>query len=247
MFKNGIELSSSHTLGPRRAAQRFTYSLKTEKILYDVTEIKVLLYGSLAKTGIGHGTDMAIQLGLSGDDPVTFDVKNIRAKLNDIAVMKKILLSGLHEVDFDPREDIEFLFGESLPYHPNALTFLVNLRNGDPIAETYYSVGGGFVVKENEETNRFKAPQFPFPINTAGDLLHWCIKTGLSIHEVVMENENAWRNEQETKDQLTGIWKVMKECIYQGCNTEGTLPGGLSVRRRAAGLNKKLLKDSSYS
>jgi L-serine dehydratase len=243
MFKIGIGPSSSHTLGPWRAAQRFTESLKAEKILYEVKEVKVLLYGSLAKTGVGHGTDMAVQLGLGADDPVTFEVTSIHAKLNDIASMKKILLGGLHEVDFDPREDIEFLFGETLPYHPNALTFLATLTNGESLAETYYSVGGGFVVKENEEFRISGAPQFPFPINTADDLLHWCIKTGLAIHEVVMENENAWRPEQETRDRLIRIWTVMKDCIYQGCNTEGTLPGGLSVRRRAAGLNKKLLKN----
>ena len=247
MFKIGIGPSSSHTLGPWRAAQRFTESLNKKNVLYEITAVKVLLYGSLAKTGIGHGTDMAVQLGLGGSDPVTFEVNNIQAKLNDIAAMKKILLAGLHEVDFDPREDIEFLFGEILPYHPNALTFLVSLKNGESIAETYYSVGGGFVVKENADTSHSKAPQFPFPINTADDLLHWCIKTGLSIHEVVMENENAWRPEQQTKEQLLAIWKVMTECIYRGCNTEGTLPGGLSVRRRASGLNKKLLKDYSYS
>jgi len=144
MFKIGIGPSSSHTLGPWRAAQRFTESLNKKNVLYEITAVKVLLYGSLAKTGIGHGTDMAVQLGLGGSDPVTFEVNNIQAKLNDIAAMKKILLAGLHEVDFDPREDIEFLFGEILPYHPNALTFLVSLKNGESIAETYYSVGGGF-------------------------------------------------------------------------------------------------------
>ena len=246
IFKIGIGPSSSHTLGPWRAAQRFTESLKRKNILFDVRDVKVLLYGSLAKTGVGHGTDMAVQLGLSGSDPVTFEVNHIQPRLKDIADMKKLLLAGVHETDFDPREDIEFLFGETLPYHPNALTFLVNLRNGDSVAETYYSVGGGFVVKENEEVSLSKAPQFPFPINTADDLLHWCIKTGLAIHEVVIENENAWRPEQETKDHLIKIWTVMKECIYNGCNSDGILPGGLNVRRRAAGLNKKLLKNSSY-
>jgi L-serine dehydratase len=246
IFKIGIGPSSSHTLGPWRAAQRFIQSLVDKNILFEVTEIKVLLYGSLAKTGVGHGTDMAVQLGLSGNDPVTFEVNNIHARLNDIAAMKKIILAGLHEMDFDPREDIEFLFAETLPYHPNALTFLVTLKNGDFIAETFYSVGGGFVIKENEKFAGLQSPQFPFPINTAGDILHWCIKTGLSIHEVVMENENAWRPEQQTKEQLLNIWRVMKECTYNGCHLEGILPGGLSVRRRAGGLNKKLLKDSSY-
>jgi len=247
IFKIGIGPSSSHTLGPWRAAQRFTESLDNQNILYEVTGVKVLLYGSLAKTGVGHGTDMAVQLGLSGNDPVTFEVNNIHAKLNDIAAMKKILLAGLHEVDFDSREDIEFLFAETLPYHPNALTFLATLKNGDSIAETYYSIGGGFVVKEAEETGKSNGTQFPFPINTADDLLHWCMKTGLSIHEVVMENENALRPEQQTKEKLLNIWRVMKECMYYGCTTQGTLPGGLSVRRRAADLNKKLLKDSSWN
>ncbi len=247
IFKIGIGPSSSHTLGPWRAAQRFLQSLKSKDILYDVTAIKVLLYGSLAKTGVGHGTDMAVQLGLSGDDPVTFDVHNIQAKLNDIGVMKKILLAGMHEVDFDPREDIEFLFAETLPYHPNALTFLVTLKNDDSIAETYYSIGGGFVIKEEEQPAGLQTAQLPFPINTADDILHWCIKTGLGIHEIVMENENAWRPEQQTREHLLNIWKVMKECVYRGCHTEGTLPGGLHVRRRAGGLNKKLLKDSAYT
>jgi L-serine dehydratase len=247
IFKIGIGPSSSHTLGPWRAAQRFLQSLNNNNILFEVTEVKVLLYGSLAKTGVGHGTDMAIQLGLSGDDPVSFDVHNIHAKLNDIAAMQKIILSGLHEVDFDPREDVEFLFSETLPFHPNALTFLATLKNGESIAETYYSVGGGFVVKEGEEVSISQSPQFPFPINTADDLLHWCIKTGLSISDVVMENENAWRPEQQTKQDLLNIWRVIRECVYRGCHTEGILPGGLNVRRRASSLNKKLVKDASYS
>ena len=126
IFKIGIGPSSSHTLGPWRAAQRFVQTLTGQNNLYEVSEIKVLLYGSLAKTGRGHGTDVAVQLGLGGDDPVTFDVHNINAKMKDIMDMKEILLGGLHEVKFDPREDIEFLFSETLPYHPNALTFLAS-------------------------------------------------------------------------------------------------------------------------
>ncbi len=247
MFKIGVGPSSSHTLGPWRAAQRFTASLQQKNILDDVKNIQVLLYGSLAKTGVGHGTDIAVQLGLSGDDPVTFDVHNIAAKMNDIKQMKKILLAGKHEIDFDPTEDIEFLFSESLPYHPNALTFLVSLNNGDTIAETYYSVGGGFVVKEGEDSNSTEDVTLPFPINTANDLLHWCMKTGMNISDVVMENENVWRSEKETKDGLLNIWRVMKECIYRGCHADGMLPGGLQVKRRAASLNKKLMSDKVYS
>ncbi len=247
IFKIGVGPSSSHTLGPWRAAQRFLQTLTSKNYLYQVTEIKILLYGSLAKTGHGHGTDIAVQLGLSGDDPVTFDVHNIQPKMNDIINMKEILLAGKHEVKFDPREDIEFLFAETLPYHSNALTFLATLKNGDAIAETYYSIGGGFVVKEGETTAASANAQLSFPINTADDLLHWCRKTGLSIYEVVMENENTWRPEQETRDGLLNIWRVMKECIYRGCHAEGILPGGLFVRRRAASLNYKLLSAAEYT
>lgn len=215
-------------------------------MLDDVIKLEVLLYGSLAKTGVGHGTDIAVQLGLSGDDPVTFDVNNITAKINDIKAMKKLLLSGRHEIDFDPAEDIEFLMSESLPFHPNALTFLVELKNGETIAETYYSVGGGFVQQEGEANASKNEVTLPFPVNTSHDLLHWCRTTGMAIHEVVMENETAWRSEAETKAGLLNIWRVMKECIYRGCHTEGFLPGGLNVKRRAPAVNKKLVQGKAY-
>jgi L-serine dehydratase len=246
MFKIGVGPSSSHTLGPWRAAQQFTASLVQKDLLNKVKAIRVLLYGSLAKTGVGHGTDIAVQLGLSGDDPVTFDVNNIDAKIADIRQMKKILLSGKHEIDFDPAEDIEFLMGESLPFHPNALSFLVELDNGEDFAETFYSIGGGFVVKENEENASSADVHLPFPINTSNELLHWCMKTGLNVSDVVLENETAWRPEAETKAGLLNIWRVMKECIYRGCHVSGTLPGGLQVKRRAANLNEKLMAGRTY-
>lgn len=247
MFKIGVGPSSSHTLGPWRAAQRFVQSMQTIQPLEQVATVRVLLYGSLAKTGKGHGTDVAILLGLSGDDPVTFDVNSIDAKMNDIAAMKEILLGGKHEIQFDPREDIEFLMTESLPFHPNAVTFLASFNDGTSIAETWYSIGGGFVVKENESTTGHVQVQLPFPVDKAEDLLHWCMKTGMSISEVVMENENAWRSEEETKQGVLNIWRVMHECMYKGCHTEGYLPGGLNVKRRGAGLNKKLLQQKPYA
>ncbi len=250
MFKIGIGPSSSHTLGPWRAAQIFTQTLQDKNILNKVVSIEVLLYGSLAKTGVGHGTDIAVQLGLSGEDPVTFDVNNIASKIADINIMRKLLLAGKHEIDFIPNDDIEFLFTETLPFHPNALTFLVALNNGETLAETYYSIGGGFVQQEtsNEQAdNKIKLIALPFPINTAEDLLHWCRKTGLTIHEIVMENELCWRSEAETKNGILNIWKVMKECIFRGCHTQGNLPGGLHVKRRAFDLNKKLLADKVYN
>jgi L-serine dehydratase len=247
MFKIGVGPSSSHTLGPWRAAQQFTQSLQQHNLLSTVKNIEVLLYGSLAKTGIGHGTDVAVQLGLCGDDPVTFDVNNITAKMQDIKVMKKILLAGIHEVDFDPAEDIEFLYSESLPFHPNALTFLVKCSDGNTLAETYYSVGGGFVKKEGEAVNAKTEISLPFPVNTSNELLHWCMKTGLNVSDVVLENESSWRKEAETKAGVLNIWKVMCECMYRGCHAEGILPGGLNVKRRGAGLNKKLINGRSYT
>lgn len=247
MFKIGVGPSSSHTLGPWRAAQRFTQGLQQKDLLNNVKELRVILYGSLAKTGVGHGTDIAVQLGLCGDDPVTFDVNNIHAKVADIKHMKKMVLAGKHEIDFDPAEDIEFLMSESLPFHPNGLSFLVTLSNGDSISETYYSVGGGFVVKEGESQDAGNDIHLPFPINTADELLHWCMKTGLNISDVVMENEHVWRSEKETKEKVLTIWRVMKECIYRGCHAEGVLPGGLQVKRRGAGLNKKLTAGRTYT
>ena len=246
MFKIGVGPSSSHTLGPWRAAQIFTESLEKKNVLDAVIRLEILLYGSLAKTGVGHGTDIAIQLGLSGDDPVTFDVNAISAKIRDIKAMNKLLLAGRHEIDFTPSDDIEFLYSESLPFHPNALTFLVELKNGETIAETYYSVGGGFVQQEGAGASVAGNIELPFPINTSEELLHWCRKTGMSIHEVVMENELAWRPYTETKEGLLNIWRVMQECMYRGCYTGGYLPGGLNVKRRAEALNKKLLNNKTY-
>ena len=246
IFKIGIGPSSSHTLGPWRAAQRFVQTLIEKGQLEQVTELKVLLYGSLAKTGKGHGTDVAVLLGLCGDDPVTFDVNQITPKINDIAEKKRLVLGGRHEINFDSAEDIAFLFAESLPFHPNALSFLVSFQNGDNLSETYYSIGGGFVVKEGE-TQSQEQVSLAFPVNTSEELLHWCRKTGLAIHEVVMENESSWRPEAETKAGVLKIWEVMEQCTFRGCPTSGPMPGGLNVKRRAADLNQKLLKGKTYN
>jgi L-serine dehydratase len=246
IFKIGIGPSSSHTLGPWRAAQRFVATLEASGKLQEVISVRVLLYGSLAKTGKGHGTDVAVQLGLAGDDPVTFEVERLNTKIAEIATQRTLMVGGRQKVVFDPAVDIEFLFTESLPFHPNAVTFLSSFTDGTSIAETFYSIGGGFVIKEGEEGSK-TAVTLPFPINTADNLLHWCIKTGLSISEVVMENESAWRSDTETREGVLRIWQVMKECTYRGCHTGGTLPGGLNVKRRASELNKRLLKGKTYS
>jgi L-serine dehydratase len=247
IFKVGIGPSSSHTLGPWRAAQRFVASLQTQGILDQVTSVDILLYGSLAKTGKGHGTDIAIQLGLSGDDPVSFEVERVGPKIAAIAASKRLALGASIAIDFDPAVNILFLLGESLPYHPNALSFLASFANGEHKSETYYSIGGGFIKREGEEVQGGSMAALPFPIDKAADLLHWCMKTGLSISEVVMENESTWRTERQTKDDLLGIWKVMTACMYRGAHAEGMLPGGLQVRRRAAELNRHLIAGRSYS
>ncbi|MDB5030415.1 L-serine ammonia-lyase [Mucilaginibacter sp.] len=247
MFKIGIGPSSSHTLGPWRAAQQFVQVLEQGGALTLVTEIKILLYGSLAKTGSGHGTDIAILLGLSGDDPVTFAVDEVVPKTHQIKISHKLILNGKQEIEFDTDDDLLFLFNESLPYHPNAVTFQAFLNNGKAISETYYSIGGGFVVKEGGQSRGKAEVDLPFPIDTAGDLLHWCIKTGLKISEVVMENEHAWRGEQETRSGVLNIFNAMAACMYRGSHTSGKLPGGLNVERRAANLNKRLIGNNTYT
>ena len=246
IFKIGIGPSSSHTLGPWKAALMFCKFLQDNQLLSNAISIKVLLYGSLAKTGKGHGTDVAIQLGLSGEDPVKFEVDQINKKITSIGEACKINLSGKQIIDFNPKADIEFLFTETLPHHPNGMSFLATISSGEHIAKTYYSVGGGFVEEEGltENTN---SVTLPFPINTANDLLHWCMKTGLSVSEIVLENESAWRTESDTRNGVMAVWKVMLDCIYKGCHTTGILPGGLEVKRRAFDLNKKLLGDVQYS
>jgi len=247
IFKIGVGPSSSHTLGPWKAALLFLSKLEQYGGVEQVESLRVLLYGSLAKTGKGHGTDVAVQLGLSGEDPEVFDVHSIDARIADIAAMRKMVLGGKHEIVFDPREDIEFLITESLPYHPNALSFLADLKNGTAVSETYYSVGGGFVIQEGSSNQDQQQIELPFPVDTADELLHWCMKTGMSISEVVMENEHSWRSEAETRAGLLRIWQVMVECLFKGCHTQGHLPGGLDVKRRAADLNKKLLSGRTYS
>jgi len=243
MFKIGVGPSSSHTLGPWKAALRFIEILQQKNLLYRTHSVTVLLYGSLAKTGKGHGTDIAVLMGLCGEDPVTIDVNSIASKTLDIQLERKLLLNGEKEIGVN----VEFLVNETLSFHPNGLSFLADCDGDIQISETFFSIGGGFVVKEDESNRKTVAIDLPFPINTAEDLLHWCMKTGLSIHEIVMENENAWRREAETKQGVLTIWRVMKECIYRGCHSKGELPGGLHVRRRAFDLNRKLIKQNSYT
>ncbi len=247
MFKIGIGPSSSHTLGPWRAAQRFTQSLAWRGVLKHTEAIKILLYGSLAKTGIGHGTDVAVLLGLSGDDPVTFDVDAVMPKVAQIKRQRRLVLGATHELPFSYADDLLFLYAESLPFHPNAVTFQALLADGKAVSETYYSIGGGFVVQEGDDGRGKDEVDLPFPVQNAGDLLGWCIRTGLKISELVLENEQAWRSEEEIRRGILRIIGTIRDCIYRGCHTKGTLPGGLLVERRAYKLNKRLVGERAYA
>jgi L-serine dehydratase len=248
MFKIGIGPSSSHTLGPWKAARMFTAALREDERLSRVRRVRILLYGSLAKTGRGHGTDIAVQLGLSGEDPETFDTASIAGHIAGIAAEKRLALAGAHPVPFDPSTDIILLKSESLPFHPNGLTFAAELEDSAIYARTYYSTGGGFVATEKDaEGRRAAIVSLQFPIKDAGQLLHWCMKTGLSISDIVMENESSWRGEEETRQGVMRIYGVMRDCIFRGCQAGGELPGGLHVARRAAALSKKMLKGRSWT
>jgi L-serine dehydratase len=248
MFKIGVGPSSSHTLGPWRAAHLFLKSLHDRKVFEQVKNVKIRLYGSLAKTGKGHGTDIAVQLGLNGYDPVTFDVNSINEVVREIAASKKLNLAGMRVIHFDPESDIDFLFTESLPFHPNALTFEASLDRGDNLSEVYYSVGGGFVVKEGEDLSALQNRiRFKYHADTSAELMTHCKQHAISVSQLVLENEMCWRNELEVRQGVLNIWKVMTECVFRGCHAIGELPGGLRVVRRAEQMNKKFLDGRTYN
>ncbi|MBU6342020.1 MAG: L-serine ammonia-lyase [Bacteroidetes bacterium] len=241
IFKIGIGPSSSHTMGPWRAAQRFLKEVKLEL----VASVQVELYGSLAKTGVGHGTDLAVQLGLNGDDPVTIPVEAVYPTIEKIKHSKTIQLDGRKMIPFDPEIDIQFHMDQVLPYHSNGLIFRAFYLDGTGVSHTYYSIGGGFVVKEGEE-NRHTDVKLPFSIDKGDELLQYCVQTGKSIPEIVYANELMWRSPEAIRKGLLAIWEVMKQCIYKGCHTDGILPGGLSVTRRAHPMSVKLLEGRKY-
>ena len=247
MLKIGVGPSSSHTLGPWRAAERFWKELQAEGLLAATHRVKAHLYGSLALTGVGHGTDIAVLLGLCGQDPETIPVEDVQRIPQQAAARQMLRLGGRHPISFDPAEAIEFHYSERLPGHANGLVFDAFDEHGERLhSGTYYSVGGGFVVKEGEKKQE-NPVQLPHPIATARELAGYCASHHAAIWEVVMENEKTWRPASEVKAGLLRIWDVMKECVYRGCHTRGILPGGLEVSRRAADIQDKLRLPCNHS
>jgi L-serine dehydratase len=247
IFKIGVGPSSSHTMGPWRAAQRFVAACRGKGVFARVTRVRVELFGSLAKTGRGHGTDVAVLLGLSGDDPVTCDTATIKPRVEQMVREKSILLAGERAIGFDRDTDLIFNYGKTLPFHANGITFAAFEGAQELVSETYYSVGGGFVVQEGQVASGAQAVQLPYPCEKAADVERYCAEHGLTLPQMVMRNELAWRSEPEVRAGLLNIWRVMQECVYRGCHTDGVLPGGLNVARRGAVMNRKLVQGFGYS
>jgi len=249
MLKIGIGPSSSHTLGPWRAAERWINHLKKEDVFYETTEIKVDLYGSLSLTGLGHATDIAIILGLAGADPEYFPTEEINSLVAFIQFSKEIKFGNEQVITFNPLNDIIFN-KEFLPFHPNGIRFKSFNKGIEISSDTYYSIGGGFVVREeliHAKENIKIHKTFPFPIQKAKELENYCNETKLKISEIVLENERSLRSDQEIDHELSRIWNTMLESMYLGCHTEGTLPGGLNVRRRAFDIHQKLKGERIYN
>ncbi|MCX4513419.1 MULTISPECIES: L-serine ammonia-lyase [Streptomyces] len=244
LFSIGIGPSSSHTVGPMRAAGLFARRLKNEGVLAHTTAVRAELYGSLGATGHGHGTPKAVLLGLEGESPRTVDVETADDQVERIKATKRINVLGAHEIDFDFDEDLVLHRRKALPYHANGMTLWAYDAEGATLMEkTYYSVGGGFVVDEDavgEDRIKLDDTVLKYPFRTGDELLRLARETGLSISALMLENEKAWRTEEEIREGLLDIWRVMQACVSRGMSREGILPGGLKVRRRAATTARKL-------
>lgn len=240
IFKIGVGPSSSHTLGPWKAALRFATKIKRE----NVDSVEIHLYGSLSKTGKGHATDVAVQLGLEGFEPETIATEKISTYIEQIKDNQQICI-GQKKIAFSPSQHIIF-HNHSLPAHPNVLTFKAFYDEKIILENTFYSVGGGFIEEEGEVTTSKKEIKLPYPIDKGSELIGYTEQTGWSISEIVYQNELHFRNEKEVEKGLRDIFQTMLECVFKGCYTEGILPGGLNVRRRAKALNEKLLDGAEF-
>ncbi len=248
LFKIGIGPSSSHTVGPMRAARMFVQRLRHEGVLDRTVRVATALYGSLGATGKGHGSDKAVLLGLAGHEPDTVDIEAIPGLLDAIRNDKRIALGGDQVVAFDEARDLVMYRRQSLPLHANGMRLIAYDADGNELQNrVYYSVGGGFVVSEEVLADGSKQKQIapdttvlPYPFKTGAELLALAEKEQCSIAEIMRRNERHWRSDEDTRAGLLNIWRVMQECVQRGCRTEGVLPGGFKVRRRSAQLYREL-------
>ena len=244
LFKIGIGPSSSHTVGPMRAARKFAESLERSGDFDNTSSVKVELFGSLGATGKGHGCDKAVVLGLKGEWADKVDPDRIDGTLEQVRQTGQLDLLGVRTIGFDMQKDIVMHRRRSLPFHPNGLRFRAFNKDNDLLKEgVYFSVGGGFVVVQDEQGNvqvKQDGTSLPYHFSTGDQLLALCRRQGMSISELMMANEKTWRTEDEIRERILHIWSVMQQCVERGAQQEGTLPGGMKVQRRAAGMYRSL-------
>ncbi len=245
IFKIGIGPSSSHTAGPMRAAADFVTELNREGVLDRVTRVQAELYGSLALTGKGHGTDRAILLGLSGEAPDKVDPESIEPRLAEIHSSQSLQLGAIRAIHFEESRDLVFRKDQTLAGHSNGMRFRAFDERGEIANGVYYSIGGGFILREGQTRDPHPLKPVPYPFSSADELLHIGHEHARTIWQIALENEKAWRSEEEIRAYVRRIWEVMQQCVQRGLVTEGILPGGLNVRRRAPRLAKKLANGGS--
>lgn len=251
LFKIGIGPSSSHTVGPMKAAALFSQSLQDSGKLTSCTRITAEMYGSLAATGAGHGTPKAVILGLQGESPESVDTDTIPSRIESVRESGQLTLAEGHSIAFSYRDDLIMRRDEALPFHPNGMRFTAYNSDDETLTtNVFFSVGGGFVIDESATDNQLLVPDTvsqPWPFSTAKELLAHCQQSGRSISSIMFDNERAWRSEAEINAQLDSLWQTMNVCIDKGCRSEGIMPGGLKVKRRAAHLYRKLKNRSGLS
>lgn len=250
IFKIGIGPSSSHTVGPMKAALQFAQGLAAEGLLFQVKRIQIDLHGSLGATGRGHGSDRAVLLGLEGESPDSVNTDMVAGYMHRVQATGAVWLLRQNAVPFDDTTDLNFHW-QPLPFHPNGMVLTAFDSFGDILrGRTYYSIGGGFVVDETaasiDRLLLHRSP-IPYPFTTACQLLDYCQQDGISISDLMLHNEQVWRSEAEVRAGLLRLWEVMQDCVARGCRTEGILPGGLQVKRRAPGLYQHLRERADAS
>ncbi|MFT6461328.1 MAG: L-serine dehydratase, partial [Maricaulis maris] len=247
LFKIGVGPSSSHTVGPMKAAKVFVERVLEDKTGTNIAQLQTELYGSLALTGLGHGTDTAVLLGLEGSDPARINPDTIPTRLARIREAQTLKLANGREIPFDERRDLDFRGDIRLPFHSNAMKFRALDESGDLIREEiWYSIGGGFVIDEHEAGRNSAADVKegePYPFNSAAELLEIGERTGLSIHRIMLANERTFLPDDTIRAGIEGLWRAMEDCIDRGLKQDGVLPGGLNVKRRAPKMNRDLIAE----